>query len=229
MNGAADLAPLIGAAQGTAPDVGFRQATVIAWDAAAGTNAVEIGGTVVRNLPVLNLGDFTILQPGDVVGLLRYRTTYFILGRVIPPSQPDASRAAYDYDAAGVSQQNFAIASGGTSLAAATINPPTWAGEVMIHATTDASFTNTTAAMQYVYLSVRWESVNGSWGGGENFVQLDPGQWGHLAASAIVNLPRSSFTGGSFTVRANMRASASLDAHAANICNVNTSLVYRRV
>lgn len=228
MQGAADLAPIIAAAQQGTPDVGFRQGTVISWDSSTSSNAVEIGGVVVRDLTVLNLGDFTILQPGDVVGLLRYRTTYFILGRVIPPSAPQTDRSVFDYDASGQSQQNYAIATTGGKFAPATITPPSWAGEVLVHATADASFNNPGTAAQYVYLSVHWSVGTTDSGGGENFVSVPAGGWGHLAASAIVNLPRSWFGNGSFTVSANLRSSAALAANASNIVNVNTSLIYRR-
>lgn len=78
-----DLAPLLRHA-GT-PELGYRQGTVVAWDASAGTNQVNVGGTVLDNLPILGGLEATTIRPGDVVGLSRVRSQYFVLGRIAAP------------------------------------------------------------------------------------------------------------------------------------------------
>lgn len=77
---AEDLAPLL-AKKGEA-ELGIRQGTILDWDQATGANTVGVGGSQLTNLPVLSTNGSVILYPGDNVVLLRYRTQYFILGRV---------------------------------------------------------------------------------------------------------------------------------------------------
>lgn len=84
-----DLAKLLAATSTTAssglaqqPEFGFHQGTVAAWDASTGTNQVAIAGSIIVDVPGIVSSDNLVLHVGDVVILLRYRSTYFILGRV---------------------------------------------------------------------------------------------------------------------------------------------------
>lgn len=93
MSASRDLAKLLTAASpftstGTAQqaELSFRQGIISAWDAAAGTNTVHVGGTNIHNVAVLVTGDSLVLGVGDLVGLLRFKQTYFILGRITEPS-----------------------------------------------------------------------------------------------------------------------------------------------
>lgn len=74
-----DLVPLLATA--SEADVGFRQGRIVTWDAQTGANTVELGGQQFTDLPVLSASGIS-LSAGDVVGLLRYRSTYLILGRI---------------------------------------------------------------------------------------------------------------------------------------------------
>lgn len=62
-------------------DLGFRQGTLLAWDPQTGANTVEVGGTKLSNIPTLSASTLA-LAAGDVVALLRYRSTFFITGRI---------------------------------------------------------------------------------------------------------------------------------------------------
>ncbi|PRX48689.1 hypothetical protein B0I33_104507 [Prauserella shujinwangii] len=66
-------------------DIGFHQGVVTAWNASTGENTLTVAGGVVNNVPVLTTADSIMLNVGDVVGLLRFKSTYFILGRIAPP------------------------------------------------------------------------------------------------------------------------------------------------
>lgn len=79
-----DLTPLI-PRPGQQPEIGYRQGTVIAWDAASGTNQVNVGGTVLDNLPILGGLEATSIRPGDIVGIQRVRSQFFVLGRIAAP------------------------------------------------------------------------------------------------------------------------------------------------
>ncbi|MGH3095234.1 MAG: hypothetical protein ACRDMV_04445, partial [Streptosporangiales bacterium] len=75
-----DLAPLL---HRRSQDLGLRQGVVVAWDSDAGTNQIQLGNTVLSNLPIA--GDFTPAV-GDIVGLVRSRSTWFVNGPYGAPS-----------------------------------------------------------------------------------------------------------------------------------------------
>jgi hypothetical protein len=60
----------------------FRQGTVVTWKQATGANTVNIGGTIMTNLPVLTTSEVTSMAAGDVVVIMYALNQYFILGRV---------------------------------------------------------------------------------------------------------------------------------------------------
>lgn len=63
-------------------DMGFRQGKVISWDAESGKNVVDVGGTRVEDIPLLNRAEALAMMAGDVVGVLRVKSQYFILGKI---------------------------------------------------------------------------------------------------------------------------------------------------
>lgn len=76
--------------------VGYRQGVVVAWNPATAENQVDVGGTLVDNLPILNTSEALLLQPGDVVGILaagRSASSWAILGRLTIPATPQAATA----------------------------------------------------------------------------------------------------------------------------------------
>lgn len=111
----------------------FRQGVVVSW-ASDGTNAIDVGGTRLINLPALNIGDFVTLLPGDVVVLAKYKQTFFVLGRVVPPGPPDVNRAVVAFDSATGTQASFAVTTSDIQRAPAVLNVPDWADEVILQA-----------------------------------------------------------------------------------------------
>lgn len=71
-------------------DLGFHQGTVVAWDSNTNANTIAIGGGTVTNIPTLSTADSIMMSVGDNVALLRFKSTYFILGRVTPPGASNA-------------------------------------------------------------------------------------------------------------------------------------------
>lgn len=91
----ADIARLI--MEGMKPpegnnDLGFAQGQIIAWDELSGTNTVRIWNQDYNNLSALQSGIGVLFQPGDKVGLLRFQTTYFVLGKIAAPGAGAASQ-----------------------------------------------------------------------------------------------------------------------------------------
>ena len=83
--------------QGIAPpqgsaDIGFHTGVIVSWDESSGTNVVTVQGVNMSNLNALQGGIGVLYQPGDVVGLIRFQTTYFVLGKVAAPGAGAANQ-----------------------------------------------------------------------------------------------------------------------------------------
>jgi hypothetical protein len=78
-----DLTPLF--PQPETPELGFRQGKVVFFDTVTAENVIDVGGTHIHNVSLLNISGTLALVTGDIVGLLRARTQYFVLGRIIVP------------------------------------------------------------------------------------------------------------------------------------------------
>lgn len=83
-----DLVPLL--APSPSPGVGFRQGTIVSWNANTAENTVLVGDTLMTNLPILNTSEAAILAAGNVVGILTSGSTWGILGRFTIPGSSEA-------------------------------------------------------------------------------------------------------------------------------------------
>lgn len=84
-----DVAQVLAQARARALDmssIDFHTGQIIAWDSDNNTNQVLINGVIMSNIPVLTSAGITSFQLGVSVGILRVRTQYFILGRVVEQS-----------------------------------------------------------------------------------------------------------------------------------------------
>lgn len=94
LDGPEVLLPLLAAAAGgggRAP-LGFHQGVIETWDETDNSNSVRVQGNLFTDLKVLTTSDTIMLGPGDVVGILRFQTTYFVLGRITAPGAGDGLR-----------------------------------------------------------------------------------------------------------------------------------------
>lgn len=85
-----DLTPLLLTGNtGELPDLGFHQGVILEWNVQTGENLIQVAGTPLRDIQMLNVTEALVLEPGHVVGMLRFKNTYFILGRIITPDTAD--------------------------------------------------------------------------------------------------------------------------------------------
>lgn len=68
------------------PNIDFHTGQIIAWDSTNFTNQILVLGTLMENLPILTAASTSGLVVGAAVGILRVKTQYFILGRVVEQS-----------------------------------------------------------------------------------------------------------------------------------------------
>jgi len=78
-NAAANATPSGGA------DLAHYTGRILSWDEATGLNSVEINGSPVGNLRVLQSGIGLVYQPGDVVLVEKRMSQWYILGKVAAP------------------------------------------------------------------------------------------------------------------------------------------------
>lgn len=118
-----DLAPLLhfiprfGGTVDRQGDLGFHQGVISAWNSITGENTINVAGGTVTNIPVMSTADSIMLAVGDVVGMLRFKSTYFILGRIGPPG----AGAALGIRAAKVTTSQTTTSTSYTDLA--TVGP----------------------------------------------------------------------------------------------------------
>lgn len=101
-------------------ELSFLQGTIVTWDAISFTNQVAVAGTTLRNLPVLTSAGLVALRAGDPVAILKYKATYFILGRIVNLStqltQPQFPIVLYPLfqSAVAIGTSGFSILNAGT-------------------------------------------------------------------------------------------------------------------
>jgi hypothetical protein len=92
-----DLAPLFAEpAEQPSQDWRFRQGVIVTFNQITLQNTVLVGGTVMTDLPLLGVGEATLLVPGAVVGIASVgdaTKTMFIAGRVVTPNTADSASA----------------------------------------------------------------------------------------------------------------------------------------
>lgn len=84
-----------GSAQGPG-DLTFHMGTVQSWDELSGTNTVVVNGVPLSNLRTLQPGIGSLYTVGDVLGLLRFQSTYFVLGRIGAAGAGNANQVRSD-------------------------------------------------------------------------------------------------------------------------------------
>lgn len=125
--GRADLTSLFAPPAGSEP---FRQGEVLTFDEADGSNTVRVGGAVLTNLPLLNIGDTVNLAAGDAVVLLKYQSSWAILGRIMVPGGSGVQSAALEFKTLSAAANNFTVPNGGfVARCSGSVIVPTWANQ----------------------------------------------------------------------------------------------------
>jgi hypothetical protein len=100
----AGIAPPVGSA-----DMGYHTGVIKSWDESSGVNVVTVQGVDFSNLNTIQGGIGIFYQPGDVVGVMRFQTRYFVLGKVAAPGAGASSQMAYAEDNTVLSPASLAV------------------------------------------------------------------------------------------------------------------------
>lgn len=87
-----DLTPLLNPEKSQA--LGYRQGVIVAYDPVTYNNTVQVAGSLMTNLPILNTSEADLLIPGDVVGILTGGPSWTIIGRLIVPGSASAGSSS---------------------------------------------------------------------------------------------------------------------------------------
>lgn len=165
-----DLTSLLQPRPGDPP---FRQGTISTFDPSDGSNTVSVGGATLTNVPLLNIGDTVNLTVGDVVVLIKLRSAWAILGRVIVPGNSDLTTGVVAAETKEAFASNYAVTTADVAVATTgTFTVPPWANKVdaAVHAYCNAE--NTTGSSGFFYV----RAYAGGDLGTELFVPASAGQ-----------------------------------------------------
>lgn len=84
---------LMAAPEGPSQPMSYRQGVIVTFNRATLENTVQVGGSVLTNVPILGISDAASLGPGNVVGLMVVGSTWAILGRMVTPGTQEATDA----------------------------------------------------------------------------------------------------------------------------------------
>lgn len=196
--------------------VGFHQGFIESWDAATGENAVRVLGTVVNDLPVLSVADSILLTEGDPVGILRFRQTYFILGRITPPGAPPRPVFEYRRDFT----EGFDVPNTFTTLVSVDFTMPEWASEVTIIATGGGHVNNTSGLLDNLsyYIEI------GGTPGNDSIDAVEGDYWTGMPCAFTVSGPVS--PGTLITVEFRATAPRGWGFHASNEADISATAIY---
>lgn len=152
-----DLASLLAANRQDAGDgVSFASGTVELYNHTTGENRIRIGGAsgaLLVNVPVLNSA--IRLKLGETAALLRFKTSYFILGRV---SVPGSSTFATGTTLGFCNQSASGFGVNGTAAVKVSdriYGSPAWVTRAMLIVTGTVGAYNDSGAPGYLYATCR--------------------------------------------------------------------------
>lgn len=222
-----DLTPFLGGDD--AGDIGLRQGVVKSFDLATGANQVDVGGATLTDLPFLENSGVIRLAAGDVVMLQRWRSSWFIVGRIVPVGSPRFAAASVDFKSFDAYATNFAVpaagagGTGGVWAASTTFTVPAWADQMLFTAFASVGAKNTTAGNDILNAFAEVDGQAGS----VPFTNVPSLQWFTLAPG--VSGTRSVTPGSTITAR--VRASTSGSNWAADVSNrasIHGSVIFRK-
>lgn len=117
---------------GPAPDSSLRQGFLLTFNTSTGANTVQLGTTVLTNVPLLLTGSETGLSAGNNVILMQIGNTYCILGRIATPGGASFASASTSSVSLSNTAQNFAVGTSMATIVSITIPVPTWANTAVV-------------------------------------------------------------------------------------------------
>lgn len=207
----------------SSPGVRFRQGTILTWNAATGENTIDLAGGTLTNVPILNTGEAIALKAGHVVGMLGQGSSWFIVGRVTPPNDPNFASASLAFGSALDFRTNFAQPATFTQQASKTIDVPAWADEAAVTVMASISLVNSTASRCQ---ALAYAGINGATGSAMS-LGIDADATFPMGALSAFNTMVLTDPGSTITVQCYGDCTAALAASPFNVATVNALAIFR--
>jgi hypothetical protein len=212
-----------------APGVRFRQGTILTWNAETGSNTIDLAGGALTDVPVLNTSEATALKQGHVVGMLGQGSSWFIIGRITPPNDPNFAAASVAFAGAGASATNFGLSTSAANIITDTMAVPSWADEAIVLATGNCQLTNPTAVIDFATIRVTIDGVGGG-GSQVGFSPLGNASGNYVGSMAVSAQRLISSPGSTITVATQLNAqTAPWGVQASNRANIDAIAVFRSI
>lgn len=142
--------------------LGFRQGEVISFDSATGANTIDVGGTQLADVPMLNSGEAVALKAGHIVALLTWKSSWWVLGRVTLPGSDQFASASVAFGGGNGQTIGFGLSTTMSIIAQGSIDVPSWANEALVLATAQVSVTNETTGQDYMQVKAGINEIAGN-------------------------------------------------------------------
>lgn len=195
------------------PDWGFRQGTIVSFDLFVGTSTVRVGGALLTDVPFLAQSGQVYYEPGDAVLLVRFRSSWAIVGRYVTPGGTAAIGRYTEFTGAyeATPVLGWSLTTSYVTKISLPITVPIWAQVATVTATLMAVGRNSTGADDFLNGRVQ---LNGATFGGSAGPAVTA-KWGSVTVGShgqILVTP-----GGTLTVTGQLGSSgASWAANASN-------------
>lgn len=226
----ADLTSLFGS---NSPSEPYRQGVIVAFNPATGANQVRVGGAVLENLPVLVGGDTVNFAPDDAVVLLKLRSSWAILGRIVVPGNEALTASAVDFyvatwrsDAPGGLGLSFNITTANQTHTVATIPVPAWANSALVQAQSSVLAANTSASNGLLQTRTLINGVDT--GTSQSWWWTTPGSSFHTPSSFVAKEIGPPL-GSTITVEGQVKNDTATWPAGGNAGYLNVSAIFRKV
>lgn len=218
-----DLASLV--APGRGAELGFHSGTVVTWNASTGANTIDVAGATISDVPILNTSEVVQLEAGHVVALLRFQSSYFILGRVTVPGSSQFASAAVDFAWVALDATGFVVNQTHSAKVSGNIYGPAWANEAVVMVTGTCSAVNQSASLDYL----RGEAfIEGDKDIGSFAVATANSGSAHVAVTSAHGITRSNFDTTPIEVKADFWTDfGGWGAHGSNVAALTGIAIFR--
>lgn len=137
-------------------DWGFRQGTIVSFDVFSGAGSVRVGGAVLTDVPFLSEAGQVSYLPGDAVLLIRFKSSWAIVGRFVSPATNAAIGRYFELAAAATGSVfgGYALTTSAVMRCTLSIPVPVWAEVATVTATLMSQARNSTASPDHLQSSV---------------------------------------------------------------------------
>lgn len=215
----------------------FRQGRLLTFNPVTGANTVLVQGATLTNLPLLIAGGVFNLQGddslgtgnGNVVVLMRMKSSWAILGRVLTQGDPNIISAIDILQSVNINANNQPITTSFSVYTTATATIPTWATKALVISTATFAFFAAAATTVTAIIESATSNPNAVVDTPQTQFIIPAGGMGTLTLSQAV--PFTGLIPGTtaMTVKAAALASAGVAADTRNNVNLTTSIQFQKV